>query len=224
MSRMNIFNLLFRVLMHKVSFKKDAVFWVVAVCSSSRNLPKCQINLLPPSSTSVVEAAGCSKVLLNFPCPKWQHFLQQVFFVVSAMRTSSLTSSIQFNSIDSFKWCIWDFKFSHGCLKCYKSSGMYVCVGSWIITSLLEDAVTPCSEAASSKCWLLGLRESLALQRISCVCFVLCVCLLLSLFVSQFMWTCTYVHIQGGECVGGGGGERKYFLDCYLSLFLLEDC
>lgn len=37
-----------------------------------------------------------------------------------------------------------------------------------------------------------------------CVCFVLCVFLLLSLFVSQFMCTCTHVHIQGGECVGGG--------------------
>jgi hypothetical protein len=31
-----------------------------------------------------------------------------------------------------------------------------------------------------------------------------CVCLLLSFFVSQFMCTCTHVHIQGGECVGEG--------------------
>lgn len=67
--------------LYKVSLKKDTVFWDVAVGRSSRNLPKCQINLLPPSSASDVEAAGCSQVLLNFPHPKWQHFLQQVFFV-----------------------------------------------------------------------------------------------------------------------------------------------
>jgi hypothetical protein len=124
MSGMNIFNLLFLVLMYEVSFKKDAVFWVVAVCSSSRNLPNCQINLLPPSSVSDVEAAGCCKVLLNFPSSKWQHFLEQVFFIVSTMRTSSLISSIQFNSIDRFKWRTWDFRLSHGCWKCYKFSGM----------------------------------------------------------------------------------------------------
>jgi hypothetical protein len=42
--------------------------------------------------------------------------------------------------------------------------------------------VTPCSEAASSKCWLLGLRESLTLQRILWrQCFVLC-CVVIGLF------------------------------------------
>jgi hypothetical protein len=53
----------------------------------------------PAASMSDMEATGCCKVLLNFPCPKWQHFLQQVFFIVIVMRTSSLTSFIQFNSM-----------------------------------------------------------------------------------------------------------------------------
>jgi hypothetical protein len=46
-----------------------------------------------------------------------------------------------------------------------------------------------------------------------CVCFVLCVCLLLSFFVSQFMCTCTLVRIQGRECVGEG--EKIFIYHCF---------
>jgi hypothetical protein len=70
MSKMNIFNLLFWVLMHKVSVKKDAVFWVVAVCSSSRNLPKCQINLLPPSSIVIRGGSWLLQSVAKFSLPK----------------------------------------------------------------------------------------------------------------------------------------------------------
>lgn len=67
--------------------------------------------------------------------------------------------------------------------------------------------MTLSSQSASSKCWLFGLRESLALQRMpveTVFCVVLCFLCFVCFFVSQFMCTCTYVHIQGGECVGGG--------------------
>ena len=66
--------------------------------------------------------------------------------------------------------------------------------------------MAPSSEASSSKCWLLGLKESLALQRLSAetvFCVVLCllcfVCLFVYWFVSQFMCTCTCVYKRERE-------------------------
>jgi hypothetical protein len=52
---MSIFNLLFLVLMYKVSLKKDAVFWVVAVCISSRNL---KVSDQPSASIFYIRRGG----------------------------------------------------------------------------------------------------------------------------------------------------------------------
>ena len=59
--------------------------------------------------------------------------------------------------------------------------------------------MTPCSEAASSKCWLLGLREPLALQRMSMetvFCVLLCSLCFVCLFTSFFVCKSVHVHLH----------------------------